>query len=511
MNRSIPLVFVLIFLTASCITLIQSVKGSENSWASKAPMHQARERLGVASVNGKIYAIGGDTLSGFWSFSMGLAGQVTGGVVDTNEQYDPITDTWIQKTHMPTPRDRFAIATYQNKIYCIGGATGENIYSGATAVNEVYNPATDTWEAKSPFPAPAFPLQANVVNGKIYVLTYYGANYEYDPTKDSWTNKTKAPHYAFDGYVSAVINDKIYVIGGLSTDQHYNLNQIYDPSTDTWSLGTPPPTSIGNAVGEGAGGATTGLLALKQLYVMGQNGNLRQGEPPGTNRVYNPKADSWTYGVDVPTNRINFAVAVVNDTIYAIGGGSADNWVVGTFSPSAVNEQYIPIGYGSPDPTYQVPTPSPSPSPTIVASLSESASALNYGNKINFTVSVEGATPPYTFFWYVDGQLSENSTSPYYSTNALPVGSHHVYVQVVDAKYISATTLTVAFEVLPVSSPSSSTPTQQPTLSPTPTPTIFFNPPNLTLYYAIVSAIILTILIAIGAIVYSKRHKKAES
>ncbi len=110
------------------------------------------------------------------------------------------------------------------------------------------------------------------------------------------------------------------------------------------------------------------------------------------------------------------------------------------------------------------PSPTPSPMPTpITISLSESASALNYGNTINFTVSADGGVPPYTYAWYVDGQSSENGSSPYFSTNSMQVGSHHVYVQVSDADNNSATTLTVEFNVLPVSSTS-------PSLSPIPSP-----------------------------------------
>ncbi len=118
-------------------------------------------------------------------------------------------------------------------------------------------------------------------------------------------------------------------------------------------------------------------------------------------------------------------------------------------------------------------TSPPSPSPTLTASLSESASALNYGNTVNFTVTVEGGKAPYTYTWNVeqssDVVLIETTTSPYYSSNTFGPGSHHVYVEVKDADNNTAKTLTVEFNVLPITDNSAS-PTQQPTLEPSQTP-----------------------------------------
>jgi hypothetical protein len=71
--------------------------------------------------------------------------------------------------------------------------------------------------------------------------------------------------------------------------------------------------------------------------------NLRQGEERTFVRVYDPETDNWTFGADAPTNRYNFGVAVVNDTLYAIGGHTYN--FPGNYAPLAVNEQYTPVGY----------------------------------------------------------------------------------------------------------------------------------------------------------------------
>lgn len=346
---------VVLLLVYQLLSTPFSVSGEliENSWASKTPMNEARSGLGVTVVNGKIYAIGG-------------SGE--GGKTGTNEEYDPATDTWTLKTPMPTPRDYFATAVYHNRIYCIGGIIANSPQTGdvLTSVNEVYDPATDAWETKASLPTASALPPANVFADKIYVIGgLYNEtfNYVYDPATDSWTTKTPVPTAAAP---SGVIDSKIYFIGGFFDVNYHSINQIYDLVTDNWSLGTPPPTFfvIGSA------GVTAGMMAPKRVYVFdipyGDTVGL-PNDPLYTNQVYDPKADNWTCGADIPTSRESFSVAVVDDLFYVIGGltmtypswGSAP---VVTFY--ATNEMYTPFGYGTPEPSS-----SPTDTPNIMPAL----------------------------------------------------------------------------------------------------------------------------------------------
>ena len=326
-------VFLVFLIMSVCIVNTLLVRAVENSWATKASMQTARVQLGVAVVNGRIYAIGGENNS--------AAGP---NVLSVNEVYDPATNTWTTKEPMPTARHSFGIAVYQNKIYCIGGS----LNGPYLAVNEVYDPATDSWETKTSMSTARAALSANTVNGKIYLMGGDPANTTneaYDPVTDSWSTKAQIPTSAVYSQ-SAVVDNKIYLIGGLSSR---SSNQIYDPETDTWTSGTPIPAGIA----EGAAVATIGVNAPVRIYVMGgETIYVRNGHTFGNvtdlNQVYDPESNTWSTGAPLPTELRFFGLVAVNDTLYAVGGWPRLIEFLDT------NYQYTPIGY---EKVGQQPTP----------------------------------------------------------------------------------------------------------------------------------------------------------
>ncbi len=324
-----------------------SAAAEGDSWTELAPMPTARAGLGAAVVNGKIYAIGGLNNNTYLS---------------VNEEYDPATNSWTTKAPMPTARSGFAIAVYDRKIYVLGGTTGDSSSSasGFTGKTEVYDPVTNTWKTKASMPTPRADLSAGVVDGKIYLIggkqyipsdPYYkesDANEVYDPATDSWSNKTAVPIATF-GYGSGVIDNKIYIIGGGTQFwQKYDLtyvtaDQIYDPANDEWSSGAtfnPEGSYMASA-------ATSGIDAPKRIYLMG--GFVLTDYSNVTN-VYDPGRNSWSTSSPMPTPRLYFDLAVVNDVLYAIGGFYNDTWL-------STNEQYTPAGYGTVPPELNVLSP----------------------------------------------------------------------------------------------------------------------------------------------------------
>ncbi|MFC1877535.1 kelch repeat-containing protein [Thermodesulfobacteriota bacterium] len=153
-----------------------------NTWVSKAPIPTARYGAGSCVLNGKIYIAGGWAQRARNEF----------------EVYDPVTDTWESDTlsHLPTARAGLALDAIENKIYAIGGHDGTNTLD----LVEIYDPTTNTWSAGLEMPI------------------------------------------AQQDASSVVVNDKVILFGGLSSDDHYDYVQEYNP--DSVSQNQPPSTPI---------------------------------------------------------------------------------------------------------------------------------------------------------------------------------------------------------------------------------------------------------------------------
>ena len=133
-----------------------------NEWTTKAPMPYASGRaVGVVNAS-PCCAMGGQ-----------VAPQYESPTFNYLQAYDPSTDTWSAKAPMPTARRALAVAVVNGKLYAIGGNTDELTHQLVATV-EVYDPATDSWSTKAPMPTPRMLLACATVNGIIYVTSVDG-------------------------------------------------------------------------------------------------------------------------------------------------------------------------------------------------------------------------------------------------------------------------------------------------------------------------------------------------
>jgi len=285
--------------------------GEERKWEKGADMPTARETLTTATVNRKIYAIGGKN----------------GGFLATVEKYDPKTNRWTEKADMPTSRGYLASAVLNEKIYAIGGL-GQR---GTLATVEEYDPKTNRWTKRANMPTPRSSLAAVAVDGKIYAIGGWNRNSggtlatveEYDPKTNRWTKRANMPTPR-DSLAAVAVDGKIYAVGGkvmrilrpgAVAIELLPTVEVYDPETGTWTRATDMPTKRDSFA----------ISAVnKKLYAIG--GGFH--EHLSVVEEYTLAADTWVRLADMPTARGELSASAVDGRIYVVGGDSEDRGIV---------------------------------------------------------------------------------------------------------------------------------------------------------------------------------------
>lgn len=216
-----------------------------DTWVTKAPLPSPLHHAGIASVDGRLYVIGGFTRSALSVWHP----------VGSVYMYDPDQDAWKQRSPMPTARGALGVTAWEGKIFAIGGFGGER----NSAAVEVYDPSTDTWTRRATLPTPRDHLAAVALGDRIYAIggrrnLNYAENLAtleaYHPAENQWTQKTPMPTPR-SGLTAATLESAIYVLGGESVEGTFSTNEVYLPQADRWETANPMPTArhgLGSAV-----------------------------------------------------------------------------------------------------------------------------------------------------------------------------------------------------------------------------------------------------------------------
>ena len=195
---------------------------SRNEWEGEAvaPMPTARDEAGMAVLDGKLYAAGGQ------SEAHGAPGEAFNLV----ERYDFETKAWEAVAPMAEARYAHAVAVLEGKLYALGGYNGGD--DGDLSSVERYDPAVGAWEAVAPMAAARSDHGVAVLDGKLYAVGGYNDDgflssvERYDPTENAWeaVAPMAAARYA---HAVAVLDGKLYAVGGfnngfLSSVERYN-------------------------------------------------------------------------------------------------------------------------------------------------------------------------------------------------------------------------------------------------------------------------------------------------
>jgi len=294
------------------------VKERIYGWVERSPMLHARSHSAVTSFKGKIYVFGGGGV-GFRSLG-------------STEIYDPRGDVWSRGKDMPTIRSGAVAATLGDRIYVIGGGVkGPDGSFEFFKIVEIYDPERDTWTSGPSMAMPHDYPASVVLNGSIYVLgghhpeatkggpmTDPGFSFceVFDPARGRWREIAPMPTARFAA-AAVVFHNRILVLGGAGLRdegfRNFDIIEAYDPSRDRWSdagFSLPWP-----AAGLGA------FTYHDRLFVVGGNSGNRIETRFAS---FDWNRGGWTELDPLRKGRIVMGVAIIDDTLYLIGGRGED-------------------------------------------------------------------------------------------------------------------------------------------------------------------------------------------
>ena len=273
---------------------------NSGSWESAASLPSKRFEFASASLDGKIYVIGGIYLPSVW-FPTSLA-----------EVYDTRTDSWKKIQNYPRVVHHTSAVTCAGKVYVVGG-NGVRISNVSDVYS--YNPENDTWEARAKLPVARGALTAVCLNEKVYAIggaisaKHIPLMHEYDPKTNLWKTKKSMPT-AREHLVAVSAKGKIYVLGGYTDTRFNNVveNEVYDPKTDSWqSLAVLPyPVS----------GFTASVVGDSIFIFGGEQGWAVSNEV----HEYKISENRWLRRADMPVARYGLTSVSVSNKIHVIGG-----------------------------------------------------------------------------------------------------------------------------------------------------------------------------------------------
>jgi N-acetylneuraminic acid mutarotase len=276
-------------------SLYQQGTPKELVWEEKSPVSVARYAYdGVEVLNGKIYFVGG----------------YDGSAKNTAERYDPTNNTWETIASLSVERWGVASAVLNGNLYAIGGQDSSSISSSSV---EIYLTTANAWVNGPSLPTPVRHSTAIIINEKMYLVggIKSGLNINqvlcFDPSSNQWSAKANMPT-ARHGHKLVWFENRIWAIGG-HDGSHSNKVESYDPLTDSWQTEASLKTVRHWPVV---------WVASSKIYVGGGNG-LSSIE------TYNPTIKEWSNAGNFPENKFHADAVVLNDKIYVVAGATASD------------------------------------------------------------------------------------------------------------------------------------------------------------------------------------------
>uniref|UniRef100_A0A672J810 BACK domain-containing protein n=1 Tax=Salarias fasciatus TaxID=181472 RepID=A0A672J810_SALFA len=274
---------------------------TKNSWFFGPEMNSRRRHVGVISVGGKVYAVGGHD-----------GNEHLGNM----EVFDPLTNKWMMKASMNTKRRGIALAALGGPIYAIGGLDDNTCFNDV----ERYDIESDCWSAVASMNTPRGGVGSVALGSYVYAV---GGNdsvaslssvERFNPHLNKWTEVSEMGQRRAGNGVSK-LNGCLYVVGGFDDNSPLSSVERFDPRMHRWEYVSELTTPRG-----GVGVAT---VMGRVFAVGGHNGNIYLN----TVEAFEPRMNRWELVGSVSHCRAGAGAAVCSSHVSQIrdvGQGSSN-------------------------------------------------------------------------------------------------------------------------------------------------------------------------------------------
>ena len=161
------------------------------------------------------------------------------------------------------------------------------------------------WQEMSPHPGEGRWVSDGVVEveGEIYLVAGYGTSrkdtlLKFNPQTDKWVSLAPLD-FARDRVASAVLNGRIYLIGGYDGTSKLKDVDVYDPATNSWNSAADLPEAIERSTAESFNG---------KIYLLGGTGDKVYS--------YDPSINIWSEEANMTKNINGGSSCIFNGRIW---------------------------------------------------------------------------------------------------------------------------------------------------------------------------------------------------
>ena len=247
--------------------------------------------------------------------------------------FNPATNTWQAKGKTPIEFNHFQAVAIKNIIYVIGAMNGgyphekplENIYT--------YNTQTDEWQKGPAMPAGRLRGSGGCVvyKGKIYMVNgiqdghYDGTvNWmdEFNPATGLWRTMPDVPHPR-DHFNAVVTGHKLYLAGGRRTSaKTKQVTQLTVPEVDVFDFKKQTWETLPAGQNLPTGRAGCAAVNYKGMLVIIGGESVAQTSSHSEVEAFDPKTGTWTKLPALVTGRHDTGALTYKNRIYIAAGAA---------------------------------------------------------------------------------------------------------------------------------------------------------------------------------------------